>query len=397
MAIKPLNLFIEINNFEFVFVVIENTDDNFSKIVFKNNIPIQGIEDNKIIDYSLVLNILKEKIYLLEKKFNFIFKDVVIIIDNFDCSLISFSGFKKLNGSQLLKENITYILNFLKSKVNAIENKKTILHIFNTKFNLDNKEIMNLPIGLFGNFYSHELSFFLINNNDFQNLEKIFRECNLKIKRIISKNFVEGASLVKSNQNLNNLFKIEISEEHTKVIFIENSSLKYSQDFKFGSNLIIKDISKVTGIKNEVIREILTGSNFSDNKLEELVEKIFFKEGNYRKVSKQLFIDIAKARIEELSEVILINNINMKSFFKKKTVIFLKLNDELIQRKFINSFKLFFSKKDNSSMSLIETDDSDNFYINANEIVQFGWKKEAVPIITEKRSILAKLFNFLFN
>ena len=55
-----------------------------------------------------------------------------------------------------MKENITYILNFLKSKINEIENKKTILHIFNTKFVLDDKEIMNLPIGLFGNSYCHE-------------------------------------------------------------------------------------------------------------------------------------------------------------------------------------------------------------------------------------------------
>ena len=37
------------------------------------------------------------------------------------------------------------------------------------------------------------------------------------------------------------------------------------------------------------------------------------------------------------------------------------------------------------------------FIINANEIVQFGWKKEAVPIISEKKSILARLFNFLFD
>ena len=39
------------------------------------------------------------------------------------------------------------------------KNKK-ILHIFNSKFILDKNQIENLPIGLFGNFYSHELTFF---------------------------------------------------------------------------------------------------------------------------------------------------------------------------------------------------------------------------------------------
>ena len=41
--------------------------------------------------------------------------------------------------SQLAKENITYILNSLKSKINEIENEKIILHIFNSKYLLDKK------------------------------------------------------------------------------------------------------------------------------------------------------------------------------------------------------------------------------------------------------------------
>ena len=397
MKINPINLFIEINNFDFIFVVVERVDDNYSKIIFKENIPIQGIKDKLIIDYNLVLKIFKEKIYSLEQNLDFVFKEVIIIIDNFNFSLISFSGFKKLNGSQLLKENITYILNFLKSQINEIENKKTILHIFNTKFTLDDKEMVNLPIGLFGNCYYHELSFFLLDNNDYNNLKKVLSECNLKIKKIVSKNFVEGATLIKSDTKLNNLFKIEISDEYSKLTFIENSSLKYIQDFKFGSNLIINDISKITGLKTDIIKNILVNSDFSENNLKELVEKNFFKDNNYRKISKKLIIDIAKARIEELSEIILFKNINTKFFLEKKIPIFLKLNDSLILKKFINSFKLFFSHKNDCSLNIIDNDEIENFYNNANDIVQFGWKKEAVPIILEKRSILARLFSFLFD
>ena len=93
------------------------------------------------------------------------------------------SGFKKLNGSQVLKENITYIINTLKSCLDKNESNKTILHIFNSKFILDKKNIENLPIGLFGDFYSHELSFTLMNTNDYKNLNIIFDKCSLKIKK----------------------------------------------------------------------------------------------------------------------------------------------------------------------------------------------------------------------
>ena len=106
---------------------------------------------------------------------------------------------------------------------------------------------------------------------------------------------------------------------------------------------------------------------------------------------------LQKRELKNLSEIILFKNINTKFFLEKKIPIFLKLNDSLILQKFINSFKLFFSYKDDCSLNIIDNDEIENFYNNANDIVQFGWKKEAVPIILEKRSILARLFSFLFD
>ena len=68
------------------------------------------------------------------------------------------------------------------------------------------KNIENIPIGLFGNFYSHELSFFLIDKNDYKNLKNLFEGCNLKIRNIVSKKFVEGAQLINTNENLDTFF-----------------------------------------------------------------------------------------------------------------------------------------------------------------------------------------------
>ena len=56
---------------------------------------------------------------------------------NFDSKHIlvpkMFLGSKKLNGSQILKENISYILNSLKLTISEIEKDKVILQIFNSK------------------------------------------------------------------------------------------------------------------------------------------------------------------------------------------------------------------------------------------------------------------------
>lgn len=388
------SLFVEINNYEFTFIVTKNFEDNGFKLIYKKSLPLEGISKNQISDSERLKEIFKKNIYLIEQKLNFVFKEVILILDNFNYSLINFAGYRKLNGSQLVKENITYILNSLKSKISVVEDDKKVLHIFNSKYFLDKKEVENLPIGLFGDFYTHELSFFLIKNNDYLNLKNIFNKCNLRLKKVISKNFITGAYLIKENSYLNTLFRIEIDNISSKIIFFENSSLKFVQDFKFGLDIIINDISKIVGFKKQIIMDILTKSDFNSSNLNnELLEKEFFSESNFRKIKKQLIIEIANARIEEILDIIIFNNINLNSFLKKEIPIFLKIRDETNKSFFKNSFKSFFTNK-KFELHFIDHENSERIYEYANEIVQYGWKKEAVPIVQEKKSIIAKIFEF---
>ena len=81
-------------------------------------------------------------------------------MDTFNYTCSNVTGYKKLNGSQIYKENISYILNSLKSSITENESKNSIVHIFNSKSVLDGAEVENLPIGLFGDFYVHDLTFF---------------------------------------------------------------------------------------------------------------------------------------------------------------------------------------------------------------------------------------------
>ena len=173
-------LYLEINNINFIFSVEKKDEQNKTEILNDTVVPIEGIKDKRIIDLEKVFQILKENIYLIEKKLGVTFKEIVLIIENFNPTFINLSGYKKLNGSQILKENVTYILNTLKSNITEIESK-TIIHIFNSQFKLDNKKIENLPIGYLR--LPHEISFSLLDSNDYKNLCNIFNQCNLKLKK----------------------------------------------------------------------------------------------------------------------------------------------------------------------------------------------------------------------
>ena len=391
-------LFIEIDNFDFFFVVASFENESQFKLLFRNSVPIEGIHNGQITDIKSILNIFKKNIYTIEQKLNLVFKEVVLVVSNSDNPIINISGYKKLSGSQLVKENITYILNSLKSKISEIEKEKTILHIFNSKYNLDNKELKNLPIGLFGDFYSHELSFFLINSFDYKNLIDILNKCNLKVKKIISKKFIDGVNLINENLGVETFVKIEINKNNSQIIYFQNSSLKFFEDFKFGSDIILNDISKIIGLEIENVREILINTDFSNPKSrEEFIKKNFFRVGHYKEIKKELIFEIASARIKELSEIMLFKNINLDFFIKKKIPLFLKINDEIIAKSFLESFKLFFSEKNKYQLKFLGPQDYSSLYNDALKIVHYGWKKEAVPIIVQKKSIIERFFNLFFN
>jgi cell division protein FtsA len=390
-------LFIEINNLNYIFAAGKKNEQNEFKIVYECIAPLEGIENNIIKDFDFVLGVIKKNIYLIEQKLNFTFLDTVLILNNFNCSFVNLSGFKKLNGSQILKENITYILNSLKTNVNETENKKTIIHIFNSKYNLDKRSLDNLPIGLFGDFYNHELSFCLINNNDFKNIKNILNKCNLKIKKILFKSFAEGSLISNQNENITTFYKIKISDKSSQIFYFENDSLKFEQNFNFGSDLLLKDISKITSIDINTIKKIIDKIELTkDLSDDELIEKEFFETKNYVQIKKKLICNIIEARIQELSEIILTKNINLQSFNKKEKVIFTEITNELHFKSFKEIFKSFLSKNGVFEIRFIEKTSTENLMNNVNQIVQYGWKKEAIPVAFAKKSLIAKFFDLIF-
>ena len=394
-------LFVEINDLNYIFVVSKYDEDQNLKIIEKIITPNEGIADNKFINIDLAEKLIKKNIQTIEDKINYVFKEVTIIIDTFENSCINISGFKKLNGSQVLKENISYILNSLKLAISESEKKKTILHIFNSKSILDGICIENLPIGLFGDFYSHELTFFLINNNDMKNLKQVFNKNNLTIKKILIKNFIEGAQIINQNDNkIETFFKIKINKDRSHISFFDKASFRYEEYFNFGTSIIFKDISKVCSIKNETIVKILSDKFLVKKKIEndnEFLEEKYFDKDSYRKIRKKLIIDIVNARIEEITNIILKKNINIESLNKNNAKIFIIIEDQLIFDNFQKNFKFYISQKYNFEPHLINNFQIDSSIMNAAYLSAYGWKKEAVPVTQTKNSLITRIFKSIFE
>ena len=392
------SLFVEINESSYIFmVVIQDENQNFKmieKIITQN----AGIEKNKFVNINEASEVINKNVEQIEKKINYIFKSVTITLDIFDYSCINISGFKKLNGSQVLKENISYILNLLKRSVAENEKQKTILHIFNSKSILDGVNIENLPIGLFGDFYSHELTFFLIKNNELKNMKQIFNKSNLIVKKIILKSFSEGVHLI-NKDNIETFFKIKINKKNSNISFFDQASFKYTENFNFGTNIIFRDVEKICSIKNNIIVDFLSENVFINKKINdnEYLEEKYFNKNNFRKIRKKLILDIVNARVEEICNIIMNKNVNIQNFKKNKVTIYLTIQDKIIKDNFNKNFKSLLSKRVFSDIKLIDDFELNSLAINTAKLSTFGWKKEAIPIIQPKKSIITRIFDGIFG
>ena len=398
MKINSTNLLIQINETNHILAVVDYKDNNNFKVVYHDVYLQENSNERTIVKLNENYQSLKKNIYAIEKKLKTTFNEVSLILNIKNCKILNFSGFKKLNSSQLTKENVIYILNSLKSKVNEIEENKTIIQIFNSNYLLDNKKTVNLPIGLFGNLYSQELSFLLMDKNDHKNLENIFDKCNLRIKKFISKSFIDGVNLMNKNSDFETFLKLIINKNNSQIFFFENGALKFIQSFNFGTNLILNDITKILSIDKNMIEKFISSFTFDKNlKDDNYLDQKYFLNQNFRKIKKKLILEVASARIQELSEITIFNNINVFNFLERKVPIYLEVSDKNNLKCFFNAYEIFFSKSHKYDLQLLEGEHEDEIFRTALSIVHFGWNKEAVPIVQSKKSLISRFFDFLFN
>ena len=181
-------------------------------------------------------------------------------------------------------------------------------------------------------------------------------------------------------------------------MYFENDSLKFEQKFSFGSDLVIRDLSKITSLKIETIKKIIKNTKLAkDVSKDELIEKELFEDENYVKIKKRLILKVTEARIQEYAEIMIIKNVKLLNYVKKDKVIFLTIDKQLHFHFFKDIYKFFFSINNQLSVKFMNNIATDDLISQVNKIVHYGWNKEAIPVTHTKKSLIAKFFDLIFG
>jgi len=400
MDIEQPNLFIEINEKNFIFLVVKYNQDLNFKILDTSIVKSDGIENGRVINIKTSSEILKKNLNLIENKIGYTFKKAIIINNQNNYNCINVTGFKNIGGSQISEDDISYILNELKTLILDNEKHYSLIHLFNSNYILDNSSLKNLPIGLFGDTYNHHLTFFLLLKNDLKNLKHVLNNCHIDVERVVLRPFAEGIYKITNQKIKEDFLEIKMRKKSTSISIFKDKSLIYSQDFLFGSEIILKDIAKVCSLSIETVNNILEEINFdnlSEGKKEEYLDKKYFKDIIYRKVSINIINEIIDSRLTELIYLIYKKNINLQFFKNEIDKIYFTFEDKKIYSNTQSNIISKFSKNIDIAFQLMDQNDELNGCIGSAILNGSGWEREAIPTIQTKKSIISRIFSTFFT
>ena len=119
---------------------------------------------------------------------------------------------------------------------------------------------------------------------------------------------------------------------------------------------------------------------------------IILKIKSIKKSKKKLIYEIVFARINEIAEIMIFRNINLRRYNETPRTIFFEFENKLRLKCFQNIYEKVFKNNKFLKINFLDSFSSEQMLKTANELVHFGWKREVIPVAHSKKILNCKAF-----
>ena len=397
---------IELGNINIKCLIFKIKDNNESEILSTSITSSEGIHNGIVVNLTKASKAIRSCISIAEKKAKIVLKKINVVLEGPEFLSTKFTKHKKINGSKIHKDDIDFLLKEAKKQLILNDKKQSIIHIFNHNYVVDGKAFSDEPIGVYADSLSHEMTFITIPKNNLKNINQVFIDCDIEIERLISNTFALGVKLLNNKELEFGSILIDIGFEKISLGLFKNLALVHSITLPMGINHITKDISKVCSLSMDESVVIRNNIDFSFKNNQNLfdangyLKNSYFINSSFRKISKNLILNVIKARLDEIFETVK-KQIIVPEFNLNSGIGFLLVGGGSYLLNIEKHCEKFFGpriKKLSDNNNEKETDLEKNFAscLGALRIIKDGWETEAIPETVDKSakniSFLAKIF-----
>ena len=397
---------IELGNINIKCLIFKIKDNNESEILSTSITSSEGIHNGVVVNLTKASKAIRSCISITEKKAKILLKKINVVLEGPEFLSTKFTKHKKINGSKIHKDDIDFLLKEAKKQLILNDKKQSIIHIFNHNYVVDGNVFPDEPIGVYADSLSHEMTFITMPKNNLKNINQAFIDCDIEIERLISNTFALGAKLLNNKELEFGSILIDIGFEKISLGLFKNLTLIQSITLPMGIHDITKDISKVCSlsmdesvvIRNNIDFSFENNQNIFDEN--DYLKNSYFINSSFRKISKNLILNVIKARLDEIFETVK-KQIIVPEFNLNSGIGFLLVGGGSYLPNIEKHCEKFFGpriKKLSDNNNEKETDLEKNFAscLGALRIIKDGWETEAIPEIVGKNikkiGLLAKIF-----
>ena len=397
---------IELGDINIKCVIFKINNNNDSEILSTSITNSEGIHNDVVVNLKKASDAIRSCISVAEEEAKISLKKINVIFEQPDFLCTKFSKNKKINGSKIHKDDIEFLLKEAKKELILNDKNQSIIHIFNYNYIVDGKAFVEEPIGVYADSLTHEMTFITTQKNNLKNIKQAFIDCDIEIERFISRTFSLGVELLNDKELQFGSVLIDLEFEKISLGLFKNLALVYSITFPMGINHITKDISKVCSLNLDESKNIINNIDFSFQNNQNIFDEnnylksTYFVNSSFRKISKDLILNVVKARLNEiidtLNKQLIAPGFNLTSGIS--FVLKGGLNLYNIEKYFINFFgpNLKRIEKNNNEKDKYLEKNFDSC-LGAIEIIKDGWETEAIPETSGKAIEKIGFFSRIFG
>jgi len=397
---------IELGNVNLKCLIFQINKNNSSEVLSTAITPSEGIHNDVVVNLTKASNAIRLSIGTAEKKAKISLKKINVVFEQPDFLCTKFSKHKKIDGSKIHRHDIEFLLKEAKKQLILNDKNQSIIHIFNHNYIVDGKIFMEEPIDVFADSLSHEMTFITVSKNNLKNINQVFIDCDIEIERLISHTFTLGVKLLNVRELQLGSALINLGYKKISLGLFKNLALVHSVTLPIGTDHITNDISKVCSLNLDETKIIRNNIDFSFKNNQNLFDQddflknTYFIDSNFRKISKNLILNVIKARLDEILEI-LKKELIVPGFNLNSGINFLLTGEGsnlLNLEKYCENFFRLSTKKISQNNIENDNDFEKNFAssLGALKIIKDGWETEAIPEIREKNiekiGFFAKIF-----
>ena len=397
---------IELGNVNLKCLIFQINKNNSPEILSTAITPSEGIHNDVVVNLTKASNAIRLSISTAEKKAKISLKKINVVFEQPDFLCTKFSKHKKIDGSKIHRHDIEFLLKEAKKQLILNDKNQSIIHIFNHNYIVDGKIFMEEPIDVFADSLSHEMTFITVPKNNLKNINQVFIDCDIEIERLISHTFTLGVKLLNVRELQLGSALINLGYKKISLGLFKNLALVHSVTLPIGTDHITNDISKVCSLNLDETKIIRNNIDFSFKNNQNLFDQddflknTYFIDSNFRKISKNLILNVTKARLDEILEI-LKKQLIVPGFNLNSGINFLLTGEGsnlLNLEKYCENFFRLSTKKISQNNIENDNDFEKNFAssLGALKIIKDGWETEAIPEIREKNiekiGFFAKIF-----